>query len=84
MKKELDIQKFIREHSDWERALMEKPYCIGIQKDRMFGRNLVLFKYSQIDSDFHLPIVRECRGLILDRDTLEPVCVPFFKFGNFR
>lgn len=78
----LEIQKFIREHFDWEQLLAQKPHCIGVQKDRMLGRNLILLKYSQIDSDFNLPLVRECRGLILDRDTLEPVCVPFFKFFN--
>jgi bifunctional DNA-binding transcriptional regulator/antitoxin component of YhaV-PrlF toxin-antitoxin module len=26
--------------------------------------------------------VRECRGLIIDKD-INPVCVPFFKFGNY-
>ena len=54
-----------------------------ISRDKMFGRNLVILKYSQIDSDFKNEIVRECRGLILDEDTFEPVCVPFFKFGNY-
>ena len=83
MKKELEIQKFIRWHSDWESRLAEKPYCINIQKDTVYGRHLVLFKYSQVDSDFNFPITRECRGLILDIDTLEPVCVPFFKFFNY-
>ena len=42
-----------------------------------------MLKYSQIDSDFNLRIVRECRGLILDEDTLEVVCHPFDKFGNY-
>ncbi|MDR3119789.1 MAG: hypothetical protein LBU58_00370 [Clostridiales bacterium] len=44
----------------------------------------VLLKYDQIHSDFTLPVVRECRGIILDEtDHYRPVCVPFFKFGNF-
>ena len=76
------IQEFISSHSDWERILPEKPYCLNIQRDSKFGRNLVLFKYNQIESDFSIPLVRECRGLILDADTFEPVCVPFFKFFN--
>ena len=41
-----------------------------------------MLKYSQIDSDFNIEIVRECRGLIIDRN-LNPVCVPFYKFGNY-
>ena len=79
----LHIQKFITEHSDWEALLQEKPYCITISRDVKFGHNLIMFKYSQIDSNFNEALVRECRGLILDEDTLEPVCVPFFKFGNY-
>ena len=83
MKNKLDIQYFIEQHADWEKLLSEKPYCITISRDTMFGKNLLMFKYSQIDSDFNLKLVRECRGLVLDADTLEPVCVPFFKFGNY-
>ena len=83
MKQMLHIQKFITEHSDWEALLQEKPYCITISRDVKFGHNLIMFKYSQIDSNFNEALVRECRGLILDEDTLEPVCVPFFKFGNY-
>ena len=79
----LHIQKFITEHSDWEAFLQEKPYCITISRDVKFGHNLIMFKYSQIDSNFNEALVRECRGLILDEDTLEPICVPFFKFGNY-
>jgi len=41
-----------------------------------------LLKYSQIDSDFNIEIVRECRGLIIDKN-LDPVCIPFYKFGNY-
>lgn len=82
MKNKLCIQKFIEQHSDWEKLLSEKPYCITISRDVMFGHKLIMFKYSQIDSDFNLELVRECRGLILDEDTLEIVCCPFFKFFN--
>ena len=81
--KKLAVQQFIEQHSDWEKLLQEKPYCMTISRDKMFGRNLVMLKYSQIGSDFKNEIVRECRGLILDEDTFEPVCVPFFKFGNY-
>lgn len=83
MKSKLEIQKFIEQNPDWEVKLQEKPYCITISRDEKFGKRLVMFKYSQIDSDFNNALVRECRGLILDEDTLEAVCVPFFKFGNY-
>ena len=84
MKNKLCIQKFIEEHADWEKLLSEKPYCISISRDVMFGRKLIMFKYSQIDSDFNIELVRECRGIILDEDTLEVICHPFNKFGNYE
>lgn len=81
--KKLNLQWFIEQHSDWENLLGEAPYYIKVSRETMFGRRLVMFKYSQFDSDFMNPLVRECRGLILDEDTLKPVSVPFFKFGNY-
>jgi len=81
--KKLNLQWFIEQQSDWEKLLGEAPYHIKISRETAFGRNLAMFKYSQFDSDFMNPLVRECRGVILDEDTLEPVSVPFFKFGNY-
>ena len=78
----LKLQEFIAEHSDWEALLAEKPYCITITRDEVYGKKLVMFKYSHIDSDFNLEIVRECRGCILDAETFEPICISFYKFGN--
>ena len=83
MKNKLEIQKFIREHADWEKLLAEKPYCLNISRDVVCGRDLIMLKYSQIDSDFSLNIVRECRGLILDGKSFEIVSFPFVKFGNY-
>lgn len=84
MKAKLDIQWFIEQEwsNGWEQKLQEKPYCITITRDHVLGKNLIMFKYSQIDSDFKIGLVRDCRGIIFDEDTWKPVCVPFFKFGN--
>ena len=87
----LKLIEFIKSNENWETLLIEKPFCIKINRSKIFsndgdcpiGNNLIMFKYNQIDSDFNNEIVRECRGLILNEDTLEPVCVPFFKFGNY-
>lgn len=83
MKDKLLICDFIRSHSNWEEILSKSPYCITVSRDRIFCRNLMLLKYRMGESDFSNEMVRECRGLILDEDTLEPICVPFFKFGNY-
>lgn len=79
----LKLVEFIHSHDNWEELLSNDPYNIKISKDSLYGRDLMLFKYNQLNSDFNNDIVRECRGLILDEKTLEPVCVPFFKFGNY-
>jgi hypothetical protein len=78
----LKLIAFIKEHSDWEELLSQAPYCLKISRDQKFGRNLIMFKYSQEDSDFSNDIVKECRGIILDEDTFEPISVPYFKFFN--
>lgn len=82
MKNKLLIVDFIKTHPNWEAELASDPYCLKISRDRMLDRNLIMLKYNQVYSDFKNEIVRECRGLVLDEDTLEPVSVPFFKFGN--
>src|SRR5262245_18596234 len=46
---------------------------------------LVLLKYSMIDSPMGDPIVRQCRGIILnERDGFRPVAYPFDKFFNYH
>ena len=46
--------------------------------------NLFHLKYNQISSPMHLPIVQECRGLILDRDqNWKVVAYPYSKFFNY-
>lgn len=81
--KKLNLQCFIEQHPDWETLLGEPPYSVKISRETMFGRRLVMFKYSQFDSDFMNPIVRECRGIILDEDTFDVVSYAFDKFGNY-
>ena len=81
--KKLNLQCFIEQHPDWEILLGEPPYSVKISRETMFGRRLVMFKYSQFDSDFMNPLVRECRGIILDEDTFDVVSYAFDKFGNY-
>ena len=75
----LKIVEFIKAHDNWEELLSNAPYNLKISWDDDF----VLFKYSQIDSDFNEEICREARGLILDaRDDFKVVRYAFKKFFN--
>ncbi len=57
-------------------------YAITAKRHKEYP-NLVLLKYSQIESPFHEPIVRECRGVILDEENgWATVSRSFSKFFN--
>lgn len=78
---QLDLQKFLREHPDNWRELLKKPPFNLIINEYPDGR--VIFKYIQFASDFTKELVRESRGIILQKDTWDVVCLPFSKFFNF-
>ena len=72
----LKVQKFLQIRPLEE--LEDEPFNLNITiKDA-----LVLLKYNQFNSDFSNEIVKECRGLILEKDTWKVVCHPFHKFFN--
>ena len=75
---ELKLIEFLSNNSNWKEVLTKPPYCLTIKEEDGF----ILIKYNQCDSNFNEPLVRECRGIILD-NILKPVCIPFFKFGNY-
>jgi hypothetical protein len=79
MLKMLNLQTFIHNNPNWRELITRPPYCIKVSEKG----NLICFKYSQIDSDFNEPLVRECRGIILEKDTWNVICYPFNKFFNF-
>jgi len=75
----LKLLEFIQANNDWEAQLSQDPYRIKISRSDGF----IIFSYG-IEADFRIDIVRECRGIIFDEtDNYIPVCVPFFKFGNY-
>lgn len=85
----MQVLDYIRKNPSWEADLAGAPYFVTT---KWSGRYFLL-KYSQLDSDFHLPMVRECRGAIFRLDVGDAksahapvykcVCHPFDKFGNY-
>lgn len=76
----LETIKFIQENTNWRALLSQPPFCLSINEDDDY----VLLKYSQLDSDFNEQICRECRGLVIDKNTYEPVALSFYKFFNVQ
>ena len=56
----------------------------GIRIKEYHDCNLAVLNYSQIDSPKFHPIVRECRGLIIDFVDLKPVSRTFERFFNLN
>lgn len=65
-----------------EKGLEALTSELGIKVKDYPEHNLVVLNYSQIDSPKTHPVVRECRGLILQRDNLKVLCRPFDRFFN--
>ena len=80
----MNVLELIRTNPNWEAYLEQEPYFIKTTWDGDYA----ILKYNQLVSDFNEQIVRECRGTIFyiphrDHSWAYPVCVPFYKFGNY-
>ncbi len=74
------VQDFLR--GGGTLAQLTECYSISAKRHTTYP-NLVLLKYSMIDSPMHEPIVRECRGVILDEaDGWRAISRGFDKFSN--
>jgi len=81
----LKTQEFLRQYDDIDKALasLEAKYAISNTCHPTDGR--VILNYSQIDSPKTHEIVRECRGLVLDRNNnWKLVARAFPRFFNWE
>ena len=85
MIRELEIQKFLRKNPEnWKEILCAPPYSLIIKEGEADFAGAVLFKYDQINSDFNIPLVKECRGIILDKDdNWNVIRYAYNKFFNY-
>jgi hypothetical protein len=82
IEKDTDLFDFLDGNSyDFIKEKLSKdPFNIKAQDKG----NLYILKYSQIDSDFSYKIVRQCRGIILEKDTNKTIAYGFNKFFNIQ
>ncbi len=71
------ICRFISEHENWQELFKEK--FIKYSTEGV----LAIFNYD-IGCNFSDPVVQEARGIIINLESLEVVCWPFRKFGNWN
>ena len=74
-----ELQKYLKENKNWT-ELTQPPFSLLAKE----SEDYVLFKYSQINSDFSLKIVREARGIIFEKKTWRIVRRAFDKFFNIQ
>src|ERR1035437_3404382 len=78
----LHIQDFLR-HTPNGIEELKSRFAIDCKRHPEY-LNLHLFKYNQISSPFGEEIVREARGIILDKDKgWSVVAMGFSKFANY-
>ena len=73
---ELNVQKYLRNG----KTINDLTNYFGIIVKEY--NSLVILSYNQIDSPKSHPIVMECRGLVLEKDSWNIVCYPFKRFFN--
>lgn len=76
-----NLEQFIQSHADWRELLAAAPYNIKIKDEGIY----TILRYNQIaaNTDWFNPIVRECRGIIINNQTLSVVCHAFDRFYNY-
>lgn len=75
----LEVQRFLQNHT------IEDLAQFGISANYHPTDNRVILNYDQIDSDKFKanPIVRECRGLVLDKTNYKLIAKSFNRFYNY-
>ena len=74
------MRNLVKEYIESGRTFSDLKNEFGISTNEF--ENLICLNYSIIDSPKAAPIVRQCRGIVLNRDTLEIVHYPFYRFFN--
>lgn len=78
------IQDFLKNTPNYKEVLNSKGVIVKYKDDLiLLSYNFNVAMEHGIKIDFTDPVVKECRGIILNRNTFDVVCYPFSKFGNY-
>lgn len=82
-----DLIAFIKANVDWREKLLDKPFSLKNIVDVLYHKDWYMFNYNLFESELSNPIVKACRGTILeispDRSVVKVVCLPYYKFFNY-
>ena len=76
----LAVVQLLRERSSFEQVVQRYKLIAKPHPDPAVP--LVQLSYTQTESPMASPVVQECRGLILERESWSVIAMPFKKFFN--
>lgn len=76
------VRKLIADYPDSWLDKIRDDYKIPVVQCKD-NPHLVSLKYDQISADFTLPIVQECRGMVVNLINNKIMAMPYFKFHNY-
>ena len=76
------MKNLIKEYFESGKNLEDLKNELGISSNSF--DDLIVLNYSQIDSPKTDPLVRMCRGIVIEKDTWNIVHYPFYRFYNFE
>lgn len=77
------IQQLLNDRADWLEYLTT-TYNIIATYDESFNKRLVSLKYHQFDSPRNVPIVNECRGIVIDSLSRKVIARGYDRFFNIE
>lgn len=80
------LVKFIEDNpNDWQSLLKQKPYSLKSIKQSFYNPNWYMLVYNLFESKLTDPIVKACRGSVIDISNpkdVKIICAPYLKFCN--
>lgn len=71
--------------NDWQSILKQKPYSLKSIKQSFYNENWYMLVYNLFESNLVNPIVKACRGTVVDISNpkdVKIICAPYLKFCN--
>ncbi len=82
MKNFEELSEFIKANKNWQSLLKKAPYSLKSISKCPYNDNWYLLMYNLFESDLSNPIVKQCRGTVVDDDG-NIICAPYIKFFNY-
>lgn len=82
MKNFNELQEFIRSNKDWKERLKSAPFNLKSVTPCPYHEGWWMLVYNLFRSELSNPIVKQCRGTVVDEDG-NIICAPYLKFFNY-